>query len=88
VNHLLVIFIAGYCSTFLLGFQSRNVNHGNYGWAACTSFMIAQSSMFLWGTLFKDLSTSASLVYGLSGASGITSSMYVHRRWFKKGPDR
>ena len=38
---LALIFAAGFGSVFLLGFQSRNVNHGNYGWAAATSFAIA-----------------------------------------------
>jgi hypothetical protein len=32
--HFAPIFAAGFASVFLLGFQSRNVNHGNYGWAA------------------------------------------------------
>lgn len=82
---LALIFAAGFCSVFLLGFQSRNVNHGNYGWAAGTSFLIAQAQVFLWGSLFRDLSLIAALVYGLSGALGITSSMAVHQRMIRRG---
>lgn len=78
---LLYIFVAGFFSIFALGFQSRNVNHGNYRWAACTSFAIAIMQTSLWGALFRDLSWAASAVYGLSGATGIVSSMFVHQRW-------
>lgn len=79
-----IVFIAGYLSVFMLGFQSRNVNHGNFGWAAATSFAVALSQTFLWGALFRNLSLAGALVYGLSGACGITSAMYVHRRWLTK----
>lgn len=79
---LVIIFLAGFTSVFLLGFQSRCVNTGNYSLAALGSFSIALMQTTLWGALFSDLSWSSSIVYGLSGASGITSSMWVHRRWF------
>lgn len=78
--HLALIFVAGYASVFLLGFQSRNVNHGNYGWAAGTSFCIAIMQTSLWGALFHDLSWAAAFTYGLSGVTGITSSMFAHKR--------
>ena len=84
---LALIFLAGFTSVFLLGFQSRNVNHGNYRWAAGTSFAIALMQTSLWGALFRDLSWSAALVYGLSGAAGITSSMFVHQRFVRKRAD-
>lgn len=84
----LLIFCAGYLSVFMLGFQSRNVNHGNYRMAAICSFAIAQMQTTLWGALFADLTWQASLIYGLSGACGITSSMFVHQRWFQKRPDQ
>lgn len=78
---LLVIFIAGYASVFLLGFQSLAVNAGNYRLAGTNSFLIAIMNTTLWGHLFKDLSWQATLVYGLSGSLGIVSSMVVHRKW-------
>lgn len=81
---LLLIFAAGFASVFLLGFQSRNVNHGNYVWAAGTSFAIAIMQTTLWGALFRDLSWPAALVYGLSGACGITASMVVHKRLIER----
>jgi hypothetical protein len=82
--HHLTIFIAGFASVFLLGFQSRAVNHGNFKMAMCGSFMIACMQTTLWGALFKDLSWSATLVYGLSGMSGIGSSMFVHQKLMQK----
>lgn len=80
VTHLAVIFGAGLFTVFLLGFQSRCVNHGNYRQAACCSFTIAMFQGTLWGALFHDLSLSAKVAYGLSGAVGITASMFVHQR--------
>ena len=84
--HLLAIFLAGYGSVFLLGFQSRCVNHGNPWYAACCSFTIAMTQTTLWGALFKDHSWGAAVAYGLAGASAITSSMYVHKRWLRPKP--
>lgn len=82
--NLLIIFIAGYASVFLLGFQSRAVNHGNMKMAMGGSFLIAMMQTTLWGQLFKDLSWAATLVYGLSGMTGIASSMFVHQRLLQK----
>lgn len=86
MTHLGLIFLAGFASVFLLGFQSRNVNHGNYRWAAMTSFAIAMMQTTLWGQLFANLTWASSAVYGLSGACGITLSMYVHQRWLMRKP--
>lgn len=84
MTHLALIFAAGFASVFLLGFQSRNVNHGNYGWAAGTSFCIAIMQTSLWGALFRDLSWASAAVYGLSGALGITASMFTHQRLVRR----
>ena len=81
-----ILFIAGFGSVFLLGFQSRNVNHGNVGWAAITSFAIAIMQVSLWGQIFSNLTYASAMVYGLSGSCGIVSSMYVHKRWIAKEP--
>lgn len=79
---LLTIFISGYVSVFTLGFQSRNVNHGNYGWAAVTSVLVGLSQAALWTHILAPGQTwMGASVYALSGALGITSSMYVHERF-------
>jgi hypothetical protein len=83
---LVPIFAAGFASVFLLGFQSRNVNAGHYGWAAVTSFAIAVAQV---AVLSRVIGPSASwtetLTYGASGALGITASMRVHARFIAKG---
>ncbi len=40
---LVILALVSFVQVFALGFQSRNVNHGNYGWAAGTSFFIGSS---------------------------------------------
>lgn len=83
INYL-TIFGVGFMSVFAMGFQSRNVNHGNYGWAAGTSFFIGVSSMYLWKNVLET-GLVGGIVYGASGALAITSSMYIHERFIKRG---
>ena len=79
----LAVFFSGYLSVFLLGFQSRLVNTGNYIGAAFCSFTIALFQAKLWQFLAKpDSSWYETLAYGLAGASAITSAIYVHKRLF------
>lgn len=81
----LTIFATGFASVFLLGFQSRNVNHGNYGWAAGTSFLIALAQASIWVRITAPGSGwDEALIYGLSGMCGITSSMWMHSRFVQK----
>ena len=84
MNELLTIFLTGYVSVFALGFQSRNVNHGNYLWAAGTSVFVGLSQAFLWKHIITGDSYAGAAVYACAGALAITSSMYVHERWVKK----
>lgn len=85
MTDLLMIFLAGFASVFAAGFQSRNVNHGNYGWAAGTSFAIAITSATIWTKITApDAGLLEASVYGLSGMCAITSSMWVHQRFIAK----
>lgn len=85
VTSLISIFVAGFASVFLLGFNSRNVNYGNYGWAGGTSLFIGLSQALIWKQITADeAGLAAALVYSVSGAMGITSSMYVHERFIKR----
>lgn len=82
MNEYLTIFIAGFISVFAMGFQSRNVNHGNYVGAGLTSMFVGLTSSHLWKLITASNSDwLAGIVYGLSGALAITSSMYVHKRF-------
>lgn len=78
-----IIFSTGFASVFLMGFQSRNVNHGHYTWAAGTSFLIGLTNAALWSKIV-DAGIAAGAVYGVSGALAITSSMYIHERFVNK----
>lgn len=85
VNEYLTIFGVGFLTVFVAGFQSRNVNNGDYGWAAATSFALGLTNAILW-TKITDLEATGigGAVYGLAGALAITSSMYVHKRFIQK----
>jgi hypothetical protein len=85
---LLAVYVAGFVLVFAQGFQSRNVNNGNYRWAAGTSLIIGSS----FGTLVTKISNPAvghmgGLVYGIAGACAIVTAMYVHERFVKKPND-
>lgn len=83
--NFLVVFFSGYVSVFLLGFQSRLVNTGNYWGAAMCSFSIAMFQATLWSNLMKHNATwSGTLAYGLAGAAAITSAIYAHKRFFPR----
>jgi hypothetical protein len=83
--HFAPIFAAGFASVFLLGFQSRNVNHGNYGWAAGTSFTIALAQASIWKLITEPgAGWVEAAVYGVSGMCGITSAMWVHQRFIRR----
>lgn len=78
----LTIFLAGFVSVFAMGFQSRNVNSGNYVGAGLTSMFVGITSAHLWAIIVDPaMGAMAGVIYGLSGALGITSSMYVHERF-------
>jgi hypothetical protein len=88
VTELAVVFLTGFVSVFALGFQSRNVNHGNYGWAAGTSFFVGLSQAALWTHITSPKTSAAAwFVYALSGACAITLSMWVHERYILSRKD-
>lgn len=68
---------------FLLGFQQQNVIHGNYKMAAVTSASIALTQFLIYnGAVGGGVMEVVEMAVG--GSIGITSSMYVHRRWMRK----
>src|SRR3546814_2496391 len=68
------------------GFQSRNVNNGNYGLAACSSFAMGFSQVYVLSKVISSASILHTLAYCTGGALGIVLAMYVHRRFVQKGP--
>jgi hypothetical protein len=75
----LLIFAATYISVFTLGLQSLNVNQGHYVAAAVTSFFIGTGHMLLYRYMptasLPDLAG-----YYVGGITGITSSIWFHKR--------
>lgn len=83
--NLIILAAISFVQVFALGFQSRNVNHGNYGWAAGTSFFIGISQAAVWRKVTAENAGQwEALVYGLSGSFAIVSSMYVHQRFISR----
>ena len=81
----LVLAAVSFVQVFALGFQSRNVNHGNYGWAAATSFFIGLSQAAVWRRITSPASgVSEALVYAASGSIAIVCAMATHQKWVKK----
>lgn len=84
INYL-TIFGVGFVSTFMMGFQSRNVNNGDYGWAAICSAIIGITNATLWSSITSpDVGIWGGVVYGISGALAITSSMFIHKKYIAK----
>src|SRR3546814_12531832 len=65
---------------FIQGFQSRNVNNGHYGLAACSSFAMGFSQVYVLSKVISSASILHTLVYCPGGALGLALAMYVHRR--------
>ncbi len=85
MSALAILAAASFVQVFALGFQSRNVNHGNYGWAAGTSFFIGISQVAVWHRIMQpDGGILPALVYGASGSIAIVCSMWVHRRYIQR----
>lgn len=84
-----ILAIVSFIQVFALGFQSRNVNHGNYGWAAGTSFFIGVSQAAVWRRVTAEGAGAwEAVVYGLSGSVAIVCSMYIHQRFIAKKVSR
>lgn len=82
---LLTLALISSAQVFALGFQSRNVNAGNYGWAAATSFVIGCSQAAVWRQITSPASGPAEVaVYALSGSIGIVCAMWTHEKFIRR----
>ena len=83
--HYLTLAVVSFFAVFILGFQSRNINSGEYKWAAACSILIGLSQAYIWRVITMDDAGWADwLIYSVMGGVGITSAMYVHRRFIQK----
>ncbi len=76
----LLCFASTFVAVFALGLQSLNVNQGHYWAAAGTSLLIGLGHIALYK--FMPGANAADIVgYLAGGVTGITSSMWFHRRF-------
>lgn len=81
---LAIIAATGFVSVFSMGFNSRNINNGNYGLAISMSMFIGLSQVYLWKTITDPtIGLAGALTYSVSGGLGVVSAMYIHERFVK-----
>lgn len=73
------LFASTFVTVFALGLQSQNVVGGHYVAAFVTSFVIGGASLVLYRYL-PDPTPTQVFAYLCGGATGIVSSMWIHRR--------
>lgn len=74
------ILLATFALVFLRAIQQQNVIGGHYWLAAITPYAIACAEV---ATVLWVVNTGWSAIpwVGTGGALGVTSAMYVHRKW-------
>lgn len=83
MGSLFLLFVVAIANVFVLAFQSRNINSGEYLYAAMGSIGIGMSQAFVWKHVVAN-GTVEAIVYSLGGGIGCVSAMYVHRRIFSR----
>lgn len=73
------LFASTFLAVFALGFQSQNVNQGHYLAAALTSVLISTGHIALY-RFMPEADAVQLIAYYAGGITGITASMWVHRR--------
>jgi hypothetical protein len=82
---LLGLFAISFGWVFVQAFQSRNVNSGQYAWAAAGSWAIGNLQVLVLSSVIGPHSSFLSTqVYCLGGGVGVVSAMYVHRRFLAR----
>lgn len=79
----LALFASCFALVFFLGLQSLNVNRGHYAAAFFTSFGIGIGNLVLF-KLAPDASGIEIAAYLAGGPLGIISSMWAHRKVFRR----
>jgi hypothetical protein len=79
----MMLMVATFFLVFLRAIQQQNVVHGKYALAAVTPFAIAVAEVatVLW---VVGIGWPAIPWVGAGGALGVTSAMYLHRRYLCK----
>lgn len=75
----LALFFSSFVLVFLLGFQSRNVNSGEYMWAFFTSAGIGLMQIVMY-KLAPTATTPELAAFLLGGPAGIVCAMWSHKK--------
>lgn len=82
-----ILFTTTFVLVFALGVNTLSVNRDQYGIAFLTSFLISGSNLVILRTVPQgDLLEVAA--YMLGGPFGIVNSMWIHKRFLRKGESR
>ena len=76
-DHIL-LFIATFSNVFLLGFNSKNIQHSRYVSAFIVSWGITLAQYFFVKYAASDGGLIFILVSGMGGALGIVTAIFVH----------
>lgn len=79
----LIIFAATFGVVFCLGFQSINVNQGNYKLAFLTSTLIGVFNLVILKMIPAVHVWTDMAAYIIGGPIAIMTAMYVHARWVR-----
>ena len=80
LNDYLLLFTCTFAYVFLLGFNSKNVQHSHYVAAFFTSWGITISNYFFVTYAASEGGMIFILVSGLGGSLGIVSAIFIHDR--------
>lgn len=81
---LILLGLISFIMVFAMAFQSRNINSGQYLFAAFGSMFIGFSQAFVWRATTSTDSYVEVLVYSVAGGIGCVAAMWTHRRYVTK----
>lgn len=84
LTHGLLFGLATFALVFLMGFQSRNVNSGQYVSAALTSIVIGGSQIEQVRSISLGSPWVAFWITAVAGPAAICSAMFLHRKVFNE----
>ena len=77
----MIMLVSSFFTIFLLSFQQMNVSHGHYWLAAFTSMAIAGAQYVM---IVSVTAGGSWLLMGIGGAAGVTSSMFIHKKYVRR----
>lgn len=78
---LTLLAAMSFFQVFMLGFQSRCVNAGNWVVAFFCSSAIGMSQVYVWKHVMETTGLIPAIVYSLSGGCAIVCAIFVHKKY-------